>query len=283
MKKFENKFAIALIGIATLVASCEKDETTQTNETEDLTSNEISQDVLDKIESLAFNTSEVAFEDFMLPDGTSEKRYMVEGDIALSEDYVQNMELNGGVQSEQYRTRNLVAPGVIRVLGFTGGRNALSAANQRGLRAAVANYNRLNLSIRMQLDFGTNYPAYDMVIYKNPNIRGAGGSAGFPSNGRPNKFIQIHGLDASSDDINEHVIAHEIGHSVGFRHTDWFSRQSCGQNTNEGRGGIGAIQIPGTPSGFDPTSLMLSCFNNRVNGEFNNNDVTALRFLYGRR
>ena len=206
---------------------------------------------------------------------------MIEGDIALSPEYIENMDLNGGVQSEQYRTNNLVSPGVITVLGFTGGANALSTANRNGLQFAVDNYNRLNLNISMSLSFGSaNFRNFDIVVFKNPNAEGSGGSAGFPVNGRPEQFVQIFGLDNSSNDVNEHVIGHEIGHAIGFRHTDWFSRQSCGQNTNEGTAGVGAVHIPGTPTGFDPNSIMLSCFGSNEDGEFGANDITALNFLY---
>ena len=280
MKKFEKFTAIAFMGIATLLSSCEKDESTQTNETKSPESSEVSQDILDKLEKLAFNTNNVTVEDIMLPDGTTEKRYLVEGDITLSEDYINTMELNGGVQSEQYRTRNLVRPGRYTVVGFTGGRFALSERGRTGLQWAVNNYNRLNLNISLDLSFGTDIDDADMVIYDNPDQRGSGGSAGFPVGGRPHRLIQIYGLDRSSNNVNEHVITHEIGHALGFRHTDYFSRQSCGQRTNEGSGGVGAIQIPGTPTGFDPTSIMLSCFSNSTDGEFNNNDIIALNFLY---
>jgi hypothetical protein len=72
-------------------------------------------------------------------------------------------------------------------------------------------------------------------------------------------------------------MAHEIGHTIGFRHTDYQTRESCGSNTNEGSAGVGAIYIPGTPTGSDATSLMQSCGPSR---SLNNNDKIALDFLY---
>jgi hypothetical protein len=72
-------------------------------------------------------------------------------------------------------------------------------------------------------------------------------------------------------------MAHEIGHCIGFRHTDYQTRQSCGQNVNEGSAGVGAIHIAGTPTGSDSSSIMQSC---GPAIDFNNKDVTALEALY---
>ncbi|NER17322.1 M57 family metalloprotease [Spongiivirga citrea] len=279
MKKVSKLVVLSLLSIGLFTTSCEKENT---DLIEDDASIEVSEEIKAKLTSLAFNPSDVQVTDFVLPDGSTEKRYLVEGDIALSKEYIETMELNGGVTSEQYRTNNLVsAPRTLRVIGYTGGGGfGLSQSGRTGLQWAINNYNRENLELNFQLDFGTNYQSYDIVVYNNPNQSGSGGSAGFPSNGNPNKFVQIYGLSGSSNNVNEHVIAHEIGHSVGFRHTDYFSRQSCGQNVNEGQAGVGAVRIPGTPAGFDPGSIMLACFSNSTDGEWNNNDIIALNFLY---
>ncbi len=218
------------------------------------------------------------------PDGSSAEGILVE-DKFFTKDQINSMEDLTGMETiwtEQYRTNNLVSqPRTISVIGYTGGQFALSSRGRTGLQWAINNYNRLNLGIRFTLRFAASTNA-DMVIYDNSvnNPGSSGGSAGFPTGGNPFKFIQIYGLQNSSNNVNEHVITHEMGHSVGFRHTDYFSRQSCGQNVNEGSAGVGAVRIPGTPAGFDPNSIMLACFNNGVNGEFNSNDVTALRFMY---
>ena len=57
------------------------------------------------------------------------------------------------------------------------------------------------------------------------------------------------------------TIAHEMGHCIGFRHTDYMDRSySCGgAPDNEGDGGVGANHIPGTPTGPSANSWMLAC------------------------
>ena len=78
------------------------------------------------------------------------------------------------------------------------------------------------------------------------------------------------------------ILAHEIGHCIGMRHTDFADRSySCGGSpTNEGASTVGAVHIPGTPTGPDPNSWMLACIGSGQNRPFNANDKVALNYLY---
>ncbi len=199
----------------------------------------------------------------------------------MSAEQLENLSA-GKITSKQYRTYNLVSsPRTVSIIGFTGtgyGQD-LSYKMRQALQRAVDNYNALNIGLNFTLSFGTNYNSYDIVVYKNSNGE-AGAVAGFPSDGDPYKWVQIYsGMENYSTATNEHVMTHEIGHTLGMRHTDWFSRESCGQS-GESAGSDGAVHIPGTPTGYDADSVMLACFSANESGNFGYYDIVAFEYLY---
>ena len=265
---------LILLPAFVLFISCEKDQA------ESSKSNEIPQSVVSKIKSLELNPEGLVSKQIQNPDGTIEDAYVVEGCIAIKKDDLLNMNIYDGISGEQYHTHNLVStPSTITVLGYTKGKEALTTKMQAALTEAVANYNNLNIGLTFTLTFGSDLTGIDICVYK---LRGsAGGYAGFPSDGVPYPWVRIFsGTDAYSADVNEHVITHELGHCVGLRHTDWFSRESCGTISPEDAEPTGAVHIPGTPTGYDANSLMRSCFTSSEDGEFGSYDEVALEYLY---
>ncbi len=276
-----NKLLLPILGAGFLFMSCEKEEVPSSfAEVGEEFQEKISKEDLQLISSLHFNSKDAEVMDFLLPDGSTEKTFLIEGDILMNREQLNAMS-SGDITSKQYRTYNLVGNNRnVNVIGYTGGAGqGLTSKQKTALQWSIDNYNALNIGLNFTLTFGTNYSAYDIVVYQNSNGQ-AGGVAGFPSGGNPYKYVQIYsGMENYDTNTNEHVLTHEIGHSVGLRHTDWFSRQSCGQS-GEAAGSDGAVHIPGTPTGFDANSIMLACFSSGEDGEFGAYDRVALEYLY---
>lgn len=240
----------------------------------DTVNTEISQDVLSKIANLGFSTSNVIAED---------GGYIVEGDIFLSsQDLTTQKTVNKLViaKEEQYRTTNLVT-GLPRIITVSlSGRNITQLLID-GVQGAITRYNAENLGLTFQYA-GTSGGGTINISVVNTGQYIA--SAGFPSGGNPFGTIKYARTYTSGYSLGfiTTVVAHEMGHCIGFRHTDYMNRSySCGgTGGNEGDGGVGAIQIPGTPSGPDAASWMLACLSATTNRPFNANDKTALNYIY---
>lgn len=210
----------------------------------------------------------------------SDGGYVVEGDIFLDDAMLSSVPEQSSIivaDAEHYRTTNLVTglPRTITVR-YSGTNTAISNA----VNAAISRYNAQNLQLR----FSRVTSGGNIVV---TGVTGVAyiASAGFPSGGNPYNAIRFNTAYAGwNANTLASVMAHEMGHCIGMRHTDLACRQySCGGSpVNEGSGGVGAIHIPGTPTACnaDPTSWMLACIGNGVNRPFNANDVVALNFLY---
>lgn len=223
-----------------------------------------------KIKALGFNPNNA----LKVAEG-----YLVEKDILLTEQDLAKGALmydKAAPKEEQYRTTQLVTglPRVIKVKVAT----TLSTIFVQGTDEMIARYNSQGLLITFQrITSGTA----NINITKDETLpTGVLGSGGFPtSSGNPYGTIKMKpstfGASPSLGFVAT-VLTHEVGHCIGFRHTDYMARV-CGGG-NEGTAGIGAILIPGTPSTIDNASFMISCTGGNV--PFSNYDKIALNALY---
>ena len=174
---------------------------------------------------------------------------------------------------------NLVGKSVTRIcVNPSASFNSYSRLSQ-GLDAAINNYNELDLRITFARGPTTGCTANISA----DTMSGTGGSAGFPSGGRPYGAIKIGvGLQNHSVDVNERVITHELGHTIGLRHMDYFDRTiSCGSGSNVGVGTKGAILSTGSPStAIVRGSVMNSCVSSTGTGAWAGSDRIALDYLY---
>ena len=267
---------LAFSGLFTLLfTACTKD--VKESSPEDLSASELAQ-----IERLGFGTNGVQ----RIMEG-----YLVEGDIVLTAADLQASPASPNLviaQEEQYHTFNLVDATKYKTINIAlnNSSTAHNAAFLDALDEAISRYNAEGLNIQFQrVTSGANITV--VAYYENSNVLG---SAGFPTkSGDPYNQVKMNTYHYSTSTSNTNVnyiatiMAHEIGHCIGFRHTDYMRRSySCGWGGNEGqsKNGVGAVHIPGTPTGPDARSWMLACIGSGVNRPFNSNDKVALDYLY---
>lgn len=235
---------------------------------------------LAKIEAAGFSTKD-AFVDTLV----GKKGFVVEGDIFLTEEQLDALQPSK-TNKKHYRTNNIVGPDGRVVYVYMDA--DFNSTMQAAFDEALNRYNSLGLDITFQRA-NSSGADIDILSQKLRKSRGGtilGRSAGFPdANGNPATPIVLN-----SDVYNPRrgsvpadaatVIAHEIGHAIGFRHTDYMNRSfSCGRGGDEGDAGVGAVYIPGTPAGPENGSWMLSC-SNGTDRPFTSGDVTALQTVY---
>jgi hypothetical protein len=231
-----------------------------------------SQEALQKIYDLGFSNKNVTRDE----DGN----YVVEGDIVLSDanlDATPEMQFLRVGSEEQYRTYNLVTrlPRVITVSIAS----RLPSSYVAALDEALGRYNAEGL----QITFKRVSSGADISLVKGNGSFLA--SSGFPtSTGDPYNQVKVNSnaIGNQPQATVASILAHELGHCIGFRHTDYMNRAySCGgQPVNEGASTIGAVFIPGTNPDPDPNSWMLSCIGSGQDRPFNANDKVALAYLY---
>ncbi len=208
---------------------------------------------------------------------------------------------------KQYRTEFLVDVATFTTVDlfvYTGPQDedivGLVPAAVTQVQNAVANWNGANSNLVFTVTISDDSSEYDAAIHET--LLGAvdfsafginaSGIAEFPtSNGAPGIFAFINTSVNNSasffePETLEHLFTHELGHSIGFRHSDWDTRQSCvdlGLEDEESSENF-AQRIFGTFSTFffQHDSVMNACFaDGETDGNPNFMDETSLRRLYG--
>lgn len=151
---------------------------------------------------------------------------------------------------------------------------------------AISKYNNLS-NFNLRFDRTTNVNEADLQFIYDSSLVGSGtvARAAFPSNGNIGNIIKIGSAANFNNSQKTFVMTHEIGHTIGFRHTNW----RIGETESGVVDGvlIGAYTIPGTlnySNSPDPNSIFNSG-SNWPSGPpnwpgFSSFDLIALRYLY---
>jgi hypothetical protein len=257
-------------------SSCKKNKTSEQTDNKD----EISASTLQQIKNLGFSVENARKVD---------NGYLVEGDILLTDANLNEKSLSPNLniaETEQYRTTNVVKslPRVITISVTN-----LPQVYSDAVDLMISRYNSLGLRMTFQKANTGTTGNIDVFGFNEGPSGGyiTLGSSGFPtSSGEPFNQVKMNtNVNAYGTNPNllyvASVLQHEVGHCIGFRHTDYMNRAySCGgKRSNEGTAGVGAVLIPGTPSKADAESFMLAC-SNGGDRTFNANDVIAMNYLY---
>ncbi|RYZ62248.1 MAG: matrixin family metalloprotease [Chitinophagaceae bacterium] len=273
MKRMIRSFTL-FGAFALLLSACKKEARGVASE------EEVSPTVVAQIKNMGFRTDGIM---------KVEEGYLVEGDIVLTNEDLAGLPTSKEIvyaNEEHYRTTNLVNASRYATITVALSNSSAQheAAFSAALNEAIRRYNAEGLTIRFQrVSSRANITVNS--YYQVSNVLG---SAGFPGkNGSPYKQVKMntywYGIATTTTNVNyiATIMAHEIGHCIGFRHTDYMNRAySCGGSTqNEGSAGIGAIHIQGTPTGPSAGSWMLACSDGR-DQPFTSADRTALQNVY---
>ena len=215
------------------------------------------------LESMGFSAENIeVFDDY----------YLVEGDIRFEKE---NMHLYK-VQTRQYRDNNLVSdlyqPNITVKIDAT---LIYYSDWEEAILDAINAWNT-EPGCNLHMTYVRSGNA-DITIYRDwtfpPGSGTFGGSSPPLNNGKPGPHIYVNALmDHLSKGAKTYGIMHELGHTVGLRHTDYIL---------QGEGG--GQWIPGTfKDNSDQSTLMMSEYSGQSypNNSFSNDDKVGLRNIY---
>jgi hypothetical protein len=177
---------------------------------------------------------------------------VVEGDIRLTKTQLRAGGVPAGGDPRQprfqYRTTAVVgSPKVHNVVVSLSELNSYPAW-QTAAREAMQHWNGVADSY---VRFVEGSPA-DVSVSDNCDLpANVAAQSSWPSGGNPGPTLKVNPCFAYAVNHSQlvHIMVHELGHNIGFRHTNWTS-------LGESSAPEGAVHIPYTPIGSDAASVM---------------------------
>ncbi|WP_027395939.1 M57 family metalloprotease [Aquimarina latercula] len=275
-------FTLALVAASSLFFSCENEDLNpELQESKTFTKQEQA-----NLTKIGFDQEKTKKNVLSYPDGTSEEFY-VYNDLTYAVANIGNLDnLESDSNSEDgneklFRTTNLAARNRQYTIAFFD----MNAQYQRqAIGDAIWQFNNtLDTSITLRAvfangaDFGNTQR--DIAVFWDNTIGNFYALAEFPANNRPGRTIRVNWTPSILADFDDRanfreLIMHEVGHQFGLRHSDW---RANGEPVSE----LGAIHIPGTDNtGRSQNSIMVATA--PLAGRwFTNQDIVAMRALYG--
>lgn len=205
---------------------------------------------------------------------------LIEGDIRIPKWYVQRADTFR--PQLQWTTDSLVGSSQIQDITVDLSGLASQPAWQTAARQALTAWNKVNCTA---LRLRESSPG-DITIntFSDPFDPGLAAVASFPldaseGSGKPGPTIDVNTAYTGSPNNSSTKLrnmVHEIGHTIGFRHTNW---QALNEDDLADHEEYGANQVPGTPA-TDAASVMNGNTATTGWGGFSGYDTVATKVRY---
>ena len=253
--------------LAFTLFSCEPNDETKTNAESGVVVTSQNKSVIDEIIKQGYRLEDIV---------ETPEFYLVQGDIMFSKN-IEDYSHSDPEERHAYTNNLLSSSFTVVTVAIDPSINTAGVDNwTSALNAAMTEWSNVpGTSIRFVLYSGSNP---DILVKSDNNVLGNNviASAGFPANGKAYNQILIN-LDFNSnmtvsESTKKYNLVHELGHCIGFRHTNW-------ELLGESAGGIGANYIPNTPT-QDSNSVMNGGTALYSWNGFSSYDSYAVKYLY---